>query len=153
MMTHHVSKPCETLPCPSDVHDLLLASLLFISIALPIPENRLLISEILVRSDKLTFLSQTNLSTYGKGVNLGQWVLLSVQTFGSHGDCAVIVDEGVLVDSVRAEVFRFEIMTKFHLTVAVFGQVIVKCIKFCKFLKDKSKSLQVKILVTSLNSE
>ena len=93
------------------------------------------------------------MSTYGSRVNLGQWVRLSIKTFGSHGDCAVIVDEGVLVDSVRARVSRFEIVTKFHFTVAVFWQVIVKCIKFCKFLKDKSKSLQVNILVTSLNSE
>ena len=34
MMSHHMNKPCETLPCASDYHDTRLASL--ISIALPI---------------------------------------------------------------------------------------------------------------------
>ena len=34
MMSHHMSHSCETLLCPSDFHDTLLAPLLFISIAL-----------------------------------------------------------------------------------------------------------------------
>ena len=38
MMSHHMSKPCETLPCSSDFHDTLLAPLVFFLIALPIQD-------------------------------------------------------------------------------------------------------------------
>ena len=57
MMTHHMSKDCETLPCPSDFQDTLFASLLFISIALPL----CFLSDKIFLFIKLT-LYQTNLT-------------------------------------------------------------------------------------------
>ena len=54
LISHHMSEPCETLPCSSDFHDTLFTPLFFASIAIP------MVDQILLQVEKILYIKLSN---------------------------------------------------------------------------------------------